>query len=337
VVKWQVLALDARTGHVRWTETVVEGKPKFPIHPSNTYATETPCADADRVYAYFGATGTVAALSHDGKQAWTVELGAYPYANGFGSGSSPGLHDGKVILTCFNEEKGFVVALDAKTGRELWRKNRAKAGSAWASPLVWKNTKRTEVVACGDKLVTAHAPATGEELWRLSGMDTAFAPSPAVDGDILILAASSPFSASPMYAVRAGAAGDISLKAGEKSNASVEWFQTKAKVGMASPVAAGGYVYMATDGILTCYEVATGRRVYTERLPGGRMVTACPTLAGDKLLVLDEAGKATWVKTGPDFEVVGSGQLNDTFWASPALAGDRLYLRGVNGLYCLGK
>lgn len=336
-VKWQVLALDAKTGTRRWATTVVEGKPKFPVHPSNTYATETPCADADRVYAYFGATGTVAALGHDGKEVWKVELGAYPHSNGFGSGSSPTLYDGKVILNCFSEEKGFVVALDAKTGREAWKQERTKAGSAWASPLVWQNSKRVEVIACGDKLVTAHHPATGKELWRLGGIDTAFAPSPAVDGDTLILAASSPFSASPMYAVKAGASGEITLKPGDKSSASVAWFQTKAKVGMASPVAAKGYVYFATDGLLTCYETATGRQVYSERVPGNRMVTACPALVGDKLLVLDENGKATWVKTGPEFETFGGGDLKDTFWASPALAGDKLYLRGVSTLYCLAK
>lgn len=336
-VQWQVFALDARTGTLRWNATIAEGQPRFPIHPSNTYATETPCADLERVYAYFGATGTVAALDHDGQRLWTVELGAYPYANGFGSGSSPALHNGKIILTCFNEENGFIVALDTRTGREIWRNERAKSGSAWASPLVWKNSRRTELVACGDKLVTSHDPATGAEIWRLGGIDTAFAPSPALDGDTLILAASSPFSSSPMYAIRAGATGDITLKPGEKSSRDVAWFQTKAKVGMASPVAANGYVYFAANGTLTCYEVATGKRIYIERLPGGRMVAASPALIGDKLLVLDEAGTATWVRTGPAFAVVGGGELEDTFWASPALVGDKLYLRGVNSLYCLGN
>lgn len=336
VVKWQVLALDAETGKQQWAVTVAEGKPKFPIHPSNTYATETPCADAERVYTYFGATGTVAALSHEGKPIWKVELGAYPYSNGFGSGSSPALFNGKLYVSNFNESKGFLVALDARTGKEAWRVER-KAGSAWGSPIIWKNSKRVEVVAVGDKLVTAHDPETGKELWRLGGIDTAFATSPAIDGDMLILGASSPFSSSPMYAIRAGASGDITLAKGEKSNASVAWYQTKAKVGMSSPVAAKGYVYFPSDGTLTCYEVATGKRIYSERIPGSRMVAACPLLVGDKLFVLDESGKGTWVKIGPEFEVLGTGSLSDTFWASPALVGNRLYLRGINGLYCLGK
>lgn len=336
-LQWQVLAVDALTGKIRWTSTVSTGKARFPIHPSNTYATETPAADSERVYAYFGATGVVAALDHQGKKLWTTELGAYRIANGFGTGSSPVLFDGKLFVNLFNDEKAFVVALEAATGRELWRKEREKAGSAWASPLVWSNSRRAEVIACGDKLVTSHDPATGAELWRLGGIDTAFAPSPAADGDTLILAASSPFSSSPMYAIRAGATGDITIAAGADSNDGVAWFQTRAKVGMSSPVAAGGYIYLASSGILCCHEVATGKRMYQQRLPGGGTVAASVALVGDKLLVVDEGGNASWVKTGPEFSVIGGGQLDDTVWASPAVVENRIFLRGVSGLYCIGK
>jgi outer membrane protein assembly factor BamB len=336
-VKWQLLAYAADTGKPLWAKTVVEGKPKFAIHPSNTYATETPCADADRVYAYFGATGTLAAYDHAGNQKWKVELGAYPYANGFGSGSSPALFDGLVYVACFNEKKAFLAAFDATTGDERWRQPREKPGSAWASPLVWRNSKRTEIIAAGDKLVTAHDPKTGSELWRVGGIDTAFAPSPAADGDRLLLGASSPFSASPLFAVTAGANGDITLKKGETANAFVAWSRNKGGVGMSSPLAAGGYLYIPGEGTVVCVDAATGKEKYKERLSKGKMVTASPVLVGDKILILDEAGKATWLKAGPAFEVVGTGELKDTFWASPAVAGDRVYLRGVDALYCVKK
>lgn len=336
-VQWQLLALDADTGKPRWTKTVVEAKPKYPIHPSNTYATETPCADADRVYAYFGATGTLAAYDHAGNPVWKAELGAYPISNGFGSGSSPALFDGRVYVACFNEQKSFLAAFDAKTGDEVWRQPRAKAGSAWASPFVWRTTGRTEIVAAGDKLVTGHDPKTGRELWRLGGLDTAFAPSPAADGDLLLLAASSPFSGSPLYAVKAGAAGDVTPKKGETTSAGVAWSRGKSGVGMASPTAVGGLLYLAADGLLVCVDVKTGKELYKERLPRSRMVTACPLAVGGRLLVLDEAGRATWVKLGPTFEVADTAELKDTFWATPAVDGDRLYLRGVERLYCVRK
>lgn len=334
-IEWRVVALDADTGAVRWSKTVAAGKPKHPIHPSNTYATETACADADRVYAYFGATGTLAALDHKGAEAWKVELGAYPFSNGFGSGSSPALHDGRLFVASFNEERPFLAAFDAATGRELWRQAREKPGSAWATPFVWRNSRRTELVACGDKLVTSHDPATGKELWRLGGIDTGFAASPAAEGDLLLLGTSSPFSAFPLFGVKAGASDDITLKRGEKTNRFVAWFRTGGGVGMASPVAAGGYLYIPGEGTLVCVDAKTGRQLYKERLPRSRMVTACPVAVGGKVLVLDETGKATWVKAGPTFEVLETSELKDTFWASPAVVGDRIYLRGVEGVYCI--
>lgn len=336
-IRWQLLALDADTGKPKWTKTVAEGKPKFPIHPSNTYATETACADAERVVAYFGATGTLAAFDHAGKELWKAELGVYPVSNGFGSGSSPALFDGRIYLSCFNEEKSFVAAFDAKTGDEVWRQPRAKPGSAWASPFVWRTKGRVEIVAAGDKLVTSHDPATGRELWRLGGLDTAFAPSPAADGEVLLLAASSPFSGSPLYAVKTGAAGDITPKKGQTTSAGVLWSRGKSGVGMASPTAVGGYLYLPAQGTLACVDATTGKELYKERLPKSRTVTACPLAVGGKLLVLDEAGRATWVKLGPAFEVVNTAELKDTFWATPAVDGDRVYLRGIDRLYCVRR
>ncbi|MFO0936397.1 MAG: PQQ-binding-like beta-propeller repeat protein [Gemmataceae bacterium] len=336
-LKWQLLALDLKDGSVKWTRTVEEAKPKFPIHPSNTYATETPCVDAERVSAYFGATGSVVAFDHAGKPIWNANIGAYPHSNGFGSGSSMAIDNGILFLNCFNEEKGFVLALDAQTGRQIWRKDRARGGSSWASPFIWKNSKRVEVVACGDKLVTSHDPRTGEELWRLGGIDTAFAPSPAADGDTLILAASSPFSSSPMYAIRAGAKGDITLEKKQKSNANILWSMTNAKVGMASPVAKDGFVYFASNGLLTCYSIANGERVYSERLSNFKTVAASPLLMGDRILVLDEAGRSAWVKTGKTFETVGGGSIADITWATPAIAGNSILVRGLDGLYCVRK
>jgi outer membrane protein assembly factor BamB len=337
LIQWQLIAVDADSGKILWAKTVVEGKPKFPIHPSNTYATETTCADTERVYAYFGATGTLVAYDHSGKELWKDELGAFPFSNGFGSGSSPALYDGKLFIASFNEKSSFVAAFDAKTGKELWRQPREKAGSAWASPFVWKTKARAELIAAGDKLVTSHDPNTGKELWRLGGIDTAFAPSPATDGEMLLLGASSPFSASPLFGVKAGAQGDITLKKGETSNAYVAWFRNGSGVGMASPLATGGYLYIPGQSGLICVDIKTGVQKYKERLPKSHTVTACPVVVGDKLLILDEAGKATWVKTGPDFEVLDTAELNDTFWASPAISGDRIYLRGVEGLYCIKK
>jgi outer membrane protein assembly factor BamB len=329
------MAIEGDSGKIRWTKTIVAARPKQPVHPSNTYATETPCADTERVYVYFGATGTLAALTHAGEEVWRMEWGGFPMANGFGSGSSPALYNGKLYLANFNEEKSFIVAVNAADGKEIWRREPASQGSAWATPFVWRNKQRTEIIACGNKVVTSHDPQTGEELWRLGKIDTAFAPSPAATEDLLLLAASSPFSAAPIYAVKAGARGDITLAGDATSNDGIAWHRNRSGVGMSSPVAFGKYLYLPGSGILTCVDIATGEQKYRQRLPNSRTIAASSVTCGDKLLVLDESGHGTWVKTGPEFNVLGQGSLPDTFWSSPAVSGDRIFLRGLGTLYCI--
>jgi outer membrane protein assembly factor BamB len=340
VYTWELHALDRKTGRTKWKKVVAEGKPKYPTHPSNTFATETPAADADRVYAFFGMAGTVAAYTHAGEKVWAKDVGTFPFTNGFGSGSSPVLHDGKLYVQSYNEDSAFLLCLDAKTGDQLWKADRAK-GSAWSTPLVWANSGRTEIVASGNKSVIGYDPATGKELWTMGGVDTSFSSSAVAAGDVLYFGASSPGSASPLYAVKAGAAGDITLKKGEKSNAFVLWFTTGGAPGMASPLVADGYVYFSGSGLLSCVDAKTGERKYKERLPKARGAeAACPFVAGDKLYFTDEGGQTFVVKPGAEFEVLATNKLGAdgvVFWASPAVAGADLFVRGTEYLYCVRK
>lgn len=334
-IDWRVLALDLQSGAVLWSTTAVKGKPKYPIHPSNTYATETPAADAQGVYAYFGATGTVAAFDHSGKPLWKRELETHPTLQGLGTGSSPALFDGKLFIQSFHEEKSFLVCLDTKTGDEKWRVTREKAATSWSTPLVWRTPSRTEVVASGGQLMTSHNPETGQELWRVAGMNVPGASSLTADRERIYFGYRSPFATTPLYALKAGATGDQTPAAGEKAIRSEAWSRTGAAPGMPSPLVAGGYVYSLNDSVLTCLDAQTGTAKYKERLPNLRSIAASPVAVGDKVIVLDENGKAVILKAGPTFEVIGRAQLDDTFWASPAVAGGALLFRGIDFLYCI--
>lgn len=335
---WELHALDRATGKTKWKRVAAAGKPQQPTHASNTYATETPAADADRVYAYFGAAGVAVAYTHTGSEVWRKEVGVYPFSNGFGTGSSPALAAGRLFIQSYNEASAFLLALDAATGKELWRAERPK-GSAWGTPLVWANSVRTEVVAGGNKSVISYDPATGKELWRMGGIDTSFSSSATAAGDVLAFGSSSPGSSAPLYAVKAGAAGDITLKKGETKNEFVLWSRTKAGPGMASPVVAGGRLYVPGSGTLACYDLATGEPKYSERLPRAKgMITANPVLTGGKLYLTDESGLTVTVTAGAEFDPVGSnklGEKGEVFWASPAVAGRDLFLRGTTYLYCV--
>lgn len=335
-IDWRVIALDLATGKERWSRSAAKGKPKFPIHPSNTYATETPVADAHGVYAFFGATGTLAAFDRAGKPLWTAEVGAHPVTQGYGTSSSPAIHEGRVFVQCFNDDEAFLVCFEAKTGKELWRVKHDKAASSWASPLVWHNAKRAEVVVSSDKLITSHDPVSGKELWRINGVTGPSMCSFGADEERLYFGQRSPMGNPPLYALKAGAAGDLSPAGGSSDVKKQAWLQKSASPGMPSPAGGDGLLYIASENLLTCRDASTGEELYKER--AGELVTiaASPVLIGDTLLLVDEEGRAILVQSGPDFEIVGRGKLDDgLFWSTPTIAGGALLLRGSAHLYCV--
>jgi outer membrane protein assembly factor BamB len=336
-IDFRVLALDLATGKEMWSASVARSKPKYPIHPSNTYATETAVADADGVVAFFGATGTLAAFDAAGKPRWKAELGAHPTTQGFGTGSSPALHAGKVYVQCFAEDAAFVACFDAKSGKELWRAQHDKPGTSWSTPLVWRNKERVELVVSGNKLVTSHDLATGKELWRIAGVYGPGSCSFGADEERLYFGQASPMANPPLYALGAGLTGDLSPAAGSSDVKGQAWVQRAASPGMPSPVVADGLLYIASETLLTCRDASTGELLYKERVPELVTIAASPLVIGDKLLLLDEEGRAALVPLGPEFEVAGGGKLDDVFWSTPAVAGDALLLRGIERLYCVKR
>jgi outer membrane protein assembly factor BamB len=336
-IDWQVLCLELATGKEVWTKTAASGKPKYAIHPSNSFATETPCADAERVYAFFGQAGVVIAYDHAGQEAWKLDVGTFPGTADLGLGASPALHDGVLFVPLLNEEKATVLALDAKTGKEKYTITRDKPGTSWATPFVWKNQARTELVICGKGMVSGHDLKDGAELWRFTNVDSSFSSSPTATDATLVFGNGGPGSKSPLVGVKAGAKGDISLKKDETANDYVAFFKTGSAPGMSSAVAADGLVYVPGSGKLTCYDLATGKQIYKETLKNTRVIAASPILADGKLYVTEETGKTLVVKAGKEFELLGTNDLGDLIWSSPAAAGDRLLIRGVKGLYCIKK
>ena len=336
-IDWRVLALDLATGKEKWSASAATGKPKFPIHPSNTWATETPVADAQGVIAFFGATGTLAAFDASGKPRWKAELGSHPVMQGYGTAASPAIHDGKVYVQCFNEDESFLACFDAASGKELWRQKNDQVGTSWASPLVWHNQKRVELVTAGHQIITGRDPATGKELWHIAGVTGPGSSSFAADEERLYFGQASPMGNPPLYALAAGGDGDLSPAKGSTDVKGQAWSQKAASPNMPSPVVADSLIYIAVENLLTCRDASTGEQLYKERVPDLVAIMASPIVIGDKLLLLDEEGHAAFVEVGPDFKVVGHGKLDDLFWSTPSCAGDALLLRGGAHLYCLKK
>ena len=332
---FMVHCLSLKDGGSIWKKTVGEMVPPA-VHPSNTYATESPATDGKHVFTFFATTGTLLAWDLDGKELWRKELGTYKTGNGFGTGSSLAILDGTVFVQFDNDEKSFVAAFKGETGDEVWRADR-KSGTSWATPLIWSNAKRKELLTCGSSIVTSYNPADGKVLWQLKGMESGFSSSPAVDGDQIFFGNSGPMSAAPLVSVAAGTSGEMQLDKQFKSDA-IAWSRTRSGPGMASPVVSKGYLYIpGSSGVLNCYDVKTGERAFQKRVPKLGTVVASLWADDDSVFILDESGTTFVLAAGPEYKLLRTNSIKDLFWSTPSIAGDALLLRGVDKLYCVRK
>lgn len=332
--RFQVLCLNATNGETRWNKTIVVQKPPHKIHPSNSYATESPVTDGEHVYVYFASVGVVACLDNDGEEVWRQDLGAYKTSNDFGTSSSLALLDKRLFVQCDNEEKSFLCALDTKTGQQVWRDDR-DGGTSWSSPVIWENRVRKELVTCGNGDVTGYDPETGDVLWRLTEPDGAYSSTPTFDQERLYLGQSGRNSRGPLVAVNAGATGDLTLdKIGQDALA---WVEPKSGPGICSPVIAAGYVYVLSRGILSCHDAATGERMYRERLDDASRVTASLWTVGDKVFAISESGQTVVVQAGKEFQLVDTNPLEGLFWSTPSQTESDLLIRSSNRLFCIAK
>ena len=336
-IDWRLVALDLATGKEKWAKSVVRAKPSHPIHASNTWASETPAADANGVYVFFGMAGVLAGFDPAGKELWRADLGTYPWMSGWGSGSSPVVHDGKLYVQNFNDAKAFVACFDTKSGKQIWRQESEKPGTSWATPLLWKHGKEVELVTSTSKLIVARDLATGKELWRVAGLESPSMCSFAADDERLYFGQRGPGANPPLYALSAGLKGDCSPAAGSREPKGMAWLQANASPNMPSPVSAGGLLYLIQDDLLTCRDAASGEELYEERVPSLTAMAGSPIVVGEQLLLVDEDGNAVWVPVGPDFEPSTAGRIEDLFWSTPVVAGDALLLRGRETVYCIRK
>jgi outer membrane protein assembly factor BamB len=332
-VRFHLRCLSLDDGSTLWARDVGTAVPAFGVHASNTYATESPASDGERIFVTYGALGEVVSYDLEGEELWRVESGVFKTGNDFGWGSSLLATDGLVFLQNDNEESSFLLALDASSGEERWRAERP-TGTSWGTPIRWPVEGRSQVVTCGPDRVVAYAAADGEELWRVDGIGGSFSSSPTSDSERVYFGNSGPRSRGPLVAVAAHSSGAHELR-GEEPGA-VAWREEQAGPGFASPVVSGRHLYvLASGGILALHDAQTGERLWRERLPDAATVVASPWIAGDELFVLDEQGTTFVVSVGDEFELRGTNTLDGLFWSTPSIAGDALLLRASDRLHCV--
>lgn len=337
-IRYMVYALDARTGKVKWEREAVKTRPFGGRHRKNTYASETPVTDGERLYASFGQNVGLFVYSLDGKLLWKKQWTPKAIYLDFGTASSPTVADGRVYLLQDNEEQPSIAALDARTGAEIWRTPRSGSGfplkSSWMTPFVWKNPLRTEIVTTGHGAVISY-DLQGKELWRANRMSMPTASPFAVDGLLYVGTGSQGDANRPFLAVKPGASGDITLKPGETSNAFIAWSQPRASGYTPSAIVHEGRAYVVHDtGIMTVLDAKTGKQIYKVRVGGGgQTFSASPIAAGGRVFLLTEEGTTFVLESGPEYKEIARNDLNEMTLASPAVAGDAIYIRTESKLY----
>jgi outer membrane protein assembly factor BamB len=337
-IRYLVLAIDARTGRMLWQHEAHHGQPFGGRHRKNTYASETPATDGQRLYASFGGNVGVFGYSLNGQLLWKRTWTPQPIYLDFGTASSPVVHQGRVYQLHDNDGQSFLAALDAKTGAEVWSVKRtdlaSRLASGWATPLVWQNARRTEIVTIGRGFVISY-DTDGQEFWRLKGMSQA-TPSPVASEDLLYVGSGSQGDANrPMLAIKPGARGDISLREGEKANDFVVWFQPRMMGYTPSPLIYDGRVYAVNDnGVLQVADARSGAEIYKARLgKGGHTFSSSPVASRGRIYFLSEDGETFVVRAGNRYEEVAKNGLGEMSLASPAAARDSLYIRTLTKLY----
>ena len=333
---WVVLCLDLNNGRELWRQEAHSGAGPNRLHVKNTFASETPVTDGERVYAYFGNVGLFC-YDIEGKRLWSTNWPPVKTRNGWGSAASPVLHRDRIFVVNDNDEKSFAVGLDAKSGRQLWRVDRDEK-SNWATPYIWQNEKRTELITPGTRKVRSY-DLDGNLLWELGGMSSIVIPTPfSKFGLLYVCSGYVGDKVRPVFAIKPGASGDISLKEGETHNEFIAWSDRTAAPYNPSPLVYGDYLYVLFDfGFLSCHDARTGKVIYEkQRIRPDRQTafTASPWAANGKIFALSEEGDTFVFQSGSEYKLLHKNSLEEMCMATPAIAGDRLLIRTLTKLYC---
>ena len=342
VHRWQVISLDRQTGKILWTKTAFEGPPKEKRHIKSTYASSSPVTDGRIVVALFGSQGLYA-YDFAGKLLWKKDLGridagAYDAPDyEWGTASSPIIHEDKVIVQCDQQKNSFLLAADINTGETLWKVERDEI-SSWATPNVFKFGGREELVTNAPNLIRGYDPKTGKELWRLGGSSKITAPTP-ISNQQLIYVVSGRRPEAPIFAVRPGATGDITLGWRQGQSEWVVWHKEQRGSYMPTPIIYRNLFYVIGNaGIFDCYDAATGEEVYRDRIPHqGAGFSASPVAADGKIYLPSEDGDIFVVQAGPQFKLLGRNPMGEALMATPALAGGMMIVRGERHLFAVAR
>lgn len=330
--KFEVLALDRKTGKLLWQRTAKVATPHEGYHRAyGSFASNSPATDGRYVYAFFGSRGLYA-YDFNGKLIWEKDFGVQMKMRlAFGEGVAPLLLKDQLFLVFDHEAGSFMVAVDKRNGKELWRVQRDEP-SSWSTPLAIDHNGRTEIIVPATNKVRSYDARNGKVLWESAGLGSNVIPVPVYHNGMVYVM--SGHRDPKLMAIKLGKDGDIS------NSEAIAWSHTRGVAYTTSPVLYDNKLYVVTDnGMISAFNAATGEAFYAQtRLPKGYNLKASPVGANGKLYLATEDGDVLVVKMGEKFEVLSVNTLEDqVFIATPVIADGEIYLRGQNTLFCISE
>lgn len=339
---WRVYCLDKKTGKIRWEKIAREGVPRTKRHIKSSFASSSPVTDGKYVVAFFGSEGLYC-YDLKGNLKWQQDLGVLDGGWFFdpdyqwGTASSPIIYKDMVIVQCDVQKGSFIGAYRLKDGKQVWRTEREEIPS-WGTPTIYEGRARTELITNATKFIRAYDPLTGKELWRMSGNPEITATTP-IARDELIYICNGYRPNRPIYAIRAGATGDISLKDGKETNDFVLWSKQRGGTYMPTPVLLGEHLYTCENhGVLTAWHARTGERVWQQRIADkGGSYSASPVISDGKIYLSSEDGEVHVVRAGAKYELLATNPVGEVIMATPAISDGMIFVRGQHHLFAFAE
>jgi outer membrane protein assembly factor BamB len=340
--RWRVYCLDRQTGRILWDVTAHEGVPRVDRHLRNTHASATPATNGEHVVVFLGSEGLYC-YDMDGRLVWKRDLGVLDAGSiddpdfQWGMASSPILYRDLVIVQCDVQGSSFVAAYELATGREVWRSARDEF-SSWSTPTVYDFGTKPELITNGTRFVRGYDPLKGIELWRLGPNSENAIPTPVVTRD-LIFVTSGYRPVQPIYAIRPGATGDITLALDTSNSGWVAWSSSRGGPYIPTPVVYREHLYvLGNNGVLTAYAVQSGKRAYQRRLAGqGGSYSASPVAADGRIYFASEDGDVHVVKAGAEYELLATNHVGEVMMATPAVSRGMFLVRTLHHLFAFAE
>jgi outer membrane protein assembly factor BamB len=341
--EWKIYSLDKATGKILWERSATSGAPKTKRHPKSSQASSTPATDGKHVVAVFGSAGVLVAWDFNGKELWRVDLGALDSgwfldpAFQWGHSSSPIIYRNSVILQADVQKGSYIAAWDLNTGKQLWKTARTDEISTWGTPAIVRAADGHEELVTNGTKVRGYDPASGKQLWTLGPNSEITVGSPVSSNGLVYVTGGYP-PVRPIYAIRPGSEGDISLQKGQDKNQAIAWSNMTDGTYIPTPIVYDGLLFtLNINGVIGAYNAQTGERAFRGRAGSGGSFAASPIGADGHLYIASEDGEVYVLNASSGLTQIAKNDMKEVIMATPAISDGLIVIRTMGNVYGIGQ